>query len=91
VAGTVPRIQQAEDRGDREARRGVKHFNALHRMLVELSPCQRARQELTEEVPMTLFVIAALTVTATIWAITEPKSSDDLNEMADLVVLGFVP
>jgi len=42
---------------------------------------------------MTMFVIAALTVTATIWTITEPKSAQDLtmNEMVDLVVLGFVP
>jgi hypothetical protein len=42
---------------------------------------------------MTMFVIAALTVTATIWAITEPESAQDLtmNEMVDLVVLGFVP
>jgi hypothetical protein len=42
---------------------------------------------------MTMFIIAALTVTATIWAITEPKSAQDLtmNEMGDLVVLGFVP
>jgi hypothetical protein len=42
---------------------------------------------------MTIFVIAALTVTATIWVVTEPKSPEDLtmDEMADLVVLGFVP
>ena len=42
---------------------------------------------------MTMFVIAALTVTATIWAITEPESPEDLmmNEMAEFVVLGFVP
>jgi hypothetical protein len=42
---------------------------------------------------MTMFIIAALTVTATIWAITEPKSAQDLtmNEMVDLVVLDFVP
>jgi hypothetical protein len=42
---------------------------------------------------MTMFIIAALTVTATIWAITEPKSAQDLtmDEIVDFVVLGFVP
>ena len=42
---------------------------------------------------MMTFVIAALTVAATIWAVTEPKSPHDLtmDEIADLVVLGPVP
>ena len=42
---------------------------------------------------MTMFVIAALTVTAIIWAITEPECPEDLttDEMAEFVVLGFVP
>ena len=40
-----------------------------------------------------MFVIAAMTVTATIWAIIEPKSPGDLtmDEIAEFVVLGFVP
>ena len=43
--------------------------------------------------PMTMFVFAALTVTAFIWAITEPQSPHDLtmDEISQLVVLGFVP
>jgi hypothetical protein len=42
---------------------------------------------------MTMFVFAALTVTAFIWAITEPQTPQDLtaNEISQLVVLGFVP
>jgi hypothetical protein len=42
---------------------------------------------------MTMFVIAALTVTATIWAVTEPEPPAGLtmDEMAEFVVLGFVP
>jgi hypothetical protein len=42
---------------------------------------------------MTMFAIAALTVAATIWAITAPKSPHDLtmDEMIDLVVLGVAP
>ena len=42
---------------------------------------------------MTMFVFAALTVTAFIWAITEPQTPQDLtaDEINQLVVLGFVP
>jgi hypothetical protein len=42
---------------------------------------------------MTMFVFAALTVTAFIWAITEPQTPQDLtpDEISQLVVLGFVP
>jgi hypothetical protein len=42
---------------------------------------------------MTMFVFAALTVTAAIWAITAPQSPEDLtmNEFSDLIVLGVVP
>jgi hypothetical protein len=42
---------------------------------------------------MTMFVLAALTVTAIIWAITAPQYAQDLtkDEMIDPVVLGFVP
>jgi hypothetical protein len=43
--------------------------------------------------PMTMFVFAALTVTAFLWAITEPQSPQDLtrDEISQLIVLGFVP
>jgi hypothetical protein len=43
--------------------------------------------------PMTMFVLAALTVTAFIWAIAEPQTLQDLtaDEISQLVVLGFVP
>jgi hypothetical protein len=42
---------------------------------------------------MTMFVLAALTVTAFTWAITEPQTPQDLtaDEISQLVVLGFVP
>ncbi len=42
---------------------------------------------------MTMFVLAALTVTAFIWAITEPQTPQDLtaDDISQLVVLGFVP
>jgi hypothetical protein len=42
---------------------------------------------------MTMFVFAVLTVTAFIWAITEPQTPQDLtmDEISQLVVLGFVP
>jgi hypothetical protein len=58
-----------------------------------LSVRQRARQKLTEESPMTLFVFAALTVTVFIWVITEPQSPQDLtmDEISQLIALGFVP
>jgi hypothetical protein len=41
---------------------------------------------------MMIFVIAALTVAATIWAVKEPKSPHNLtmDELADFVVLGCV-
>jgi hypothetical protein len=39
---------------------------------------------------MTMFVLAALTVTAFIWAITEPQGLT-ADEISQLVVLGFVP
>jgi hypothetical protein len=58
-----------------------------------ISACQRAWQALTEESPMTMFVFAALTVTAVIWAITAPQSPQDLtmDEISQLIVSGFVP
>jgi hypothetical protein len=42
---------------------------------------------------MTIFVFAALIVTAAIWAITTPPSPEDLtvDEISHLIVLGFVP
>jgi hypothetical protein len=42
---------------------------------------------------MTMFVFAALTVTAIIWTITAPQSPQDptLDEISHLIVLGFVP
>jgi hypothetical protein len=42
---------------------------------------------------MMMFVFAALTVTAAIWAITAPPSPEDLttDEISHLIVLGFVP
>ena len=42
---------------------------------------------------MMMFVFAVLTVTAVIWAITAPQSPQDLtmDEISQLVVLGFVP
>ena len=42
---------------------------------------------------MTMIVFAALTVTAFIWAITEPQSSQGLtmDQISQLIVLGFVP
>jgi hypothetical protein len=50
-------------------------------------------KELAEETLMTMFVFAVLTVTAVIWAITAPQSPQDLtmDEISQLVVLGFVP
>jgi hypothetical protein len=73
----------------------VSWCEALHSAALPsaaISVCQRARQ-LTEENPMTMFVFAALTVTAVIWAITAPQSPQDLtmDEISQLVVLGFVP
>ena len=58
-----------------------------------MSVCQQVRQALTEGNPMTMFVLAALTVTAFIWAITEPQTPQGLtaDEISQLVVLGFVP
>jgi hypothetical protein len=40
-----------------------------------------------------MFVIAALTVTAAIWAITEPESPEDLtmDDMAEFRRVGFRP
>jgi hypothetical protein len=42
---------------------------------------------------MTMFVFAALTVSAFIWAITEPQTPQDLtaDEFSQLVPLGLVP
>jgi hypothetical protein len=42
---------------------------------------------------MMMFVLAALTVTAVIWAITAPQSPQHLtmDEISQLIVLGFVP
>jgi hypothetical protein len=42
---------------------------------------------------MTMFVFAALTVAAAIWAITAPPSPEvpTMDEISHLVVLGFVP
>ena len=42
---------------------------------------------------MMMFVFAALTVAAFIWAVTAPKSPQDLtvDEMSQFIVLGFVP
>jgi hypothetical protein len=42
---------------------------------------------------MAMFVCGALTVTAFIWAITEPQTPQGLttDEINQLVVLGFVP
>jgi hypothetical protein len=42
---------------------------------------------------MTIFVFAALTVAAFIWAVTAPQSPQDptMDEMIDLFVLGYVP
>jgi hypothetical protein len=42
---------------------------------------------------MTMFIFAALTVTALIWAVTGPRSPQDLtvDEISHLIVLGFVP
>jgi hypothetical protein len=42
---------------------------------------------------MTMFVFAALIVTGAIWAITAPQSPKDLtmDEISQLIVLGFVP
>jgi hypothetical protein len=40
---------------------------------------QRARQKLTEESPMMMFVFAAVTVTAAISAITTPQPPQDLT------------
>jgi hypothetical protein len=42
---------------------------------------------------MMMFVLTALTVTAVIWAITGPRSPQDLtmDEISQLIVLGFVP
>jgi hypothetical protein len=42
---------------------------------------------------MTLFVIAALTVTAAIWVITAPPSPRDptMDEFSQLIALGFIP
>ena len=42
---------------------------------------------------MTMFVFAALTVTAIIWTITAPQSPEDptMDEISQLIVLGFVP
>jgi hypothetical protein len=42
---------------------------------------------------MTIFVFAALTVTAAVWAVTTPASPEDLtvDEVSHLIVLGFVP
>jgi hypothetical protein len=42
---------------------------------------------------MVMFVFAALTVTAFIWAVTEPQSPQDvaLDEISQVSVLGFVP
>jgi hypothetical protein len=42
---------------------------------------------------MTMFVLAALTVTAVIWAITAPQAPEDLttDEIIQLVAVGFVP
>jgi hypothetical protein len=42
---------------------------------------------------MTLFVIAALTVTAAIWVITAPPSPQDptMDEFSQLIALGFIP
>jgi hypothetical protein len=42
---------------------------------------------------MTMFVLAALTVAAAIWALTAPPSPEDLttDEIFDLVVMGLVP
>jgi hypothetical protein len=42
---------------------------------------------------MTMFVLAALAVTAFIWAVTEPRSPQDLtmDEISQLSVLAFVP
>ena len=42
---------------------------------------------------MTMFIIAAALTAAAIWAITAPRSPHELTteEMADFIVLGFVP
>jgi hypothetical protein len=42
---------------------------------------------------MTMFVFAALTVAAAIWAITAPPSPEDptMDEFSHLIVPGFVP
>jgi hypothetical protein len=42
---------------------------------------------------MTLFILAALTVTAAIWAITTPQSPQDptMDEFSQLIALGFIP
>jgi hypothetical protein len=42
---------------------------------------------------MMIFAFAALTVTAAIWAIAAPQSTEDLtmDEISQLIVLGFVP
>jgi hypothetical protein len=42
---------------------------------------------------MTMFIFAALTVTALIRAVTGPRSSQDLtvDEISHLIVLGFLP
>ena len=42
---------------------------------------------------MTIFVFAALTVAAAIWAITAPRSPEDptVDEISHRIVLGFVP
>jgi hypothetical protein len=42
---------------------------------------------------MMMFAFAAVIVTAAIWAITAPQSTEDLtmDEISQLIVLGFVP
>jgi hypothetical protein len=42
---------------------------------------------------MTMFIFTALTVTAVIWVLTAPQSPQDLtmDEISQLIVLGFVP
>jgi hypothetical protein len=71
----------------------VRSFHSAPPPTAAISIRQRARQKLTEESPMMMFVFAAVIVTAAISAITAPQPPQDLtmDETSHRIVLGFIP
>jgi hypothetical protein len=78
---------------DDESHCGAKRFTASFPRPLQSPSASQQGNSRRRRATMTIFVFAALTVTAAIWAITAPQSSEDLtmDEISQLIVLGFVP